>query len=384
MKLLYILKSFANTAGTERVISDKINYLAHLGYQVTLVTYEQGNHPCAFPLHPAVQTIDLNTRFFLLGTTPIFMRPLQWLKMRRKFRSRLQNVLNDVSPDVIISTTYSFVLLDIILSMRTDACHVVESHVACFSIRKSFDYRHIPILGIVAKLYDQYIFSRFKKCRIMVALTEGDASDWRKYVKHVKVVPNPVTEYPDHVLQHDITRKRIICVGRLQEQKGFDMLIEAFSLIANQCPDWQVDIYGSGNEKQRLENMIRQYHLVNQIHIHAPIDSIYEEYQKSDFLVLSSRYEGFGLVLLEAMACGIPCIAFRCKYGPEDIVTHQGDGLLVHNGDINDMADNILWMINHTLERQEMGCAARQKAMKYCIDIVMSKWISLFNQLLSE
>ena len=384
MKLLYILKSFANKAGTERVFSDKINYLAQRGYDITLITYEQGSHSYAFPLSDLVHHVDLDTRFFKVSQQPLLKRPFYKYRLRRLFLCRFQQIVDEISPDVIICTTYSFPLLDIISSVKTNAYRIVESHVACFTIRKSFEYRLIPVVSQLLKLYDAYQMSCLKHFEKLIVLTEGDASEWRKYMPRVEVISNPVTFYPEKVLTHEVTKKRIICVGRLHVQKGFDMLIDAFSLIASRCPQWHIDIYGSGDDEVMLRQMIVDRNLEKRIIIHEPSDDIYKEYQTSDFLVLSSRYEGFGLVLAEAMSCGIPCVAFKCKYGPDDVLTDGDDGFLVENGNVKELAGKMLWMIEHKEERLRMGVKAREKAKKYQIDLIMKRWETLFNSFQKE
>ena len=382
MKIVYIIKSFANKAGTERIICDKINYLAEKGHAITRVTYEQGNHSFAFSLHPSVCYVDLNTRFFIANQLPIYKRAFCLLKLRKQFKSRLQKRIDEINPDIIISTTYSIDLINIILSVKSRARMIVESHVACFSIKKSYEKRRYPVIRILAFLYDSFMFRTLGRCDAFVSLTKGDASDWEKYIPNVTVIPNFATMFPECLPSYEGVHHRIIAVGRLHVQKGFDMLIDAFSMVAERIPAWQLCIFGSGGEEQFLNQKIREYKLARRIQIVAPTDDIYEEYKRSDFLVFSSRFEGFGLVLLESMSCGIPCVAFRCKYGPEDIITHQKDGLLVSDGDVKELADQILWMATHTDERLLMGLEARKTASHFKKEAIMQLWIELFESLL--
>ena len=378
MKIIYILRSFALKAGTERVISDKMNYLAEHGYEVTLITYEQGSHPKAYPLHPSIRHIDLNTRFFVIEKFGLLKRLIMMSRMRSSFRKRLQQILDEVKPDYYISTTYSINLIDIILSVRTQARKIVESHVACYTVMKSNNYNHQFMMRTLASLYDRWILGKLSKADLMVVLTKGDARDWSLYSDRVMVIPNPVTQYPEHVLPHDGNGHRIICVGRLDSQKGYDMLIDAFAMIESQCIGWHIDIFGEGSDKAMLLDKINQLGLQKRIIIHSPTPEIFYEYQRSEFFVLSSRYEGLPLVLLEAMACGIPCVAFRCKYGPEDIIQDKKDGLLVDNGDVQVLAEKMLWMIIHTEERLCMGQTAREDIRRYEKQTIMQQWLDLF------
>lgn len=378
MRIMYIIKSFAMKAGVERVMSDKMNWLVEHGYEVSMVTYEQGDHPFAFPLSDRVRHYKLDARFFKLYQYPLWQRPFRMRQMRRRFRDGLQQAVDSERPDIIITTTYSMKVLDIIVSVRTNARRLIESHVACCTVRKSYEYMEKPLLRPLASLYDRWTFARIARFEKLIVLTHGDASEWRRYIKNVEIIPNPVTSYPDMVPPHDGTCHRIIAVGRLQNQKGFDMLIDAFALIADRCPEWHVDIFGSGDDRDMLLDRIQQKGLAGRVNILSPVDNIYDEYKNSDFYVFSSRYEGFGLVLVEAMSCGVPCVSFRCKYGPEEIIHDGVDGLLAEDGNVQNLADKMLWMTVHTPERLAMGQESRKSAYKYQKDTVMRHWAKLF------
>ena len=377
MKLFYILKAMAQKAGLERVIADKINWLAEQGYEITLVTYEQGEHPLSYHLHPAVKVIDIDVRFFKLGAIPIYRRIWAYRQMRRLFAERLQKIVDDTNPDIIIATTYSLKVAKEIATLRTNAKKIMESHSACFSVGKEYDFRSTTVMKYVARGFDKIYYRPIKRFDILVVLTEGDKRDWSRYMDRITVIPNPVTRYPEEVPPKQL-RHRILAVGRLTYQKGFDRLVEAFALIADRYPLWHIDIYGNGEDRQALQGLIDSHGLQGRINLCEPTNNIYHEYLQSDFLVLSSRYEGYPLVLNEAMSCATPCVAFRCKYGPEDAITDGVDGLLVADGDISQLAEKMAWMMTHDDERQKMGLQAREAARRYTKDAIMSRWVSLF------
>ena len=374
---MYLIKSFAMRAGVERVICDKMNYLAEHGYTVVLVTYEQGNHLPAYQLHPDIMCHDLDTRFFTLGSYRLFRRFVEYIKMRVLFKERLQCLVNDINPDIIITTTYQLKVLDIILKVRTQAKKIIESHIACYKIKKTTEYGKNVIMRSIVQLYDNYFLSKINKFEKLIVLTHGDSEEWKRYINNVVIIPNPLTFYPDDINECKLHR-RIISVGRLQEQKGYDMLIQAFLLIADKCVGWKLDIFGEGSDYIYLNQMIVDNGLEDSIKINKPTTAIYNEYANSDFYVLSSRYEGYPLVLNEAMSCGLPCVSFACKYGPEEAIIHGKNGLLVEMGNVEKLSEAIYWMITHTQERQIMGQQARILASRYKKEIIMQKWIDLF------
>ncbi len=360
-------------AGTERVISDKMNWLAEHGHRVSLVTYEQGNHPLAFSLHPDIMVNDLDTRFFTLSVLPFYRRIFEFYIMRNLFAKRLQRIVDETNPDVIVTTTYSLKLATDIVRLSTKACNVMESHTACFSVGKEQDFQDKPVIKFFAKLFDKWYFRSVSSFDLLIVLTDGDGKDWSRYTDNIKVIPNPVTYYPEEIDPKKIYH-RIICVARLTYQKGLDMLVDAFAKIGGKYPEWHVDIYGDGEDKEKLFAQINRLGLDDKINILPPTNNIYQEYQNSDFYVLSSRYEGYPLVLNEAMSCGTPCVAFRCKYGPEDAIVDKESGLLVKDGDVDELSKKMEWMIVHGQERLEMGKKARLSAARYKKDVVMQAW----------
>ena len=386
MQIVYIYPHYAKKAGTERMLIDKMNWLTSQGHHVVALSYEQGNHPFAFSLSPSVECVDLNVRFFPLYQMSIIKRLFMLFIKRKVLRKALETFLYEHKPDLIICTTYTPFVIRMLgrLCPSMNIPFVIESHVSCFSNSMTYKFRHRPIIHFFTTLFDNWTLGNVSRANLLIALTKGDASEWQRYIDRILVIPNPLPFYPKNVTLHDVCRHRILCVGRLHEQKGFDMLIDAFAMVAHQCPEWHIDIIGEGSEKTMLEEKISRCQLKNRISLCPLTDSISDEYMQSDFFVLSSRYEGFALVLLEAMSCGIPCVAFNCKYGPEDVIEDGVDGLLVEDGNIKALSEKMLWMITHKKERKEMGIRARQSVARYKKENVMKEWESAYLSVLDS
>ena len=383
MKIAYILSSFIAKAGTERILSDKMNYLVkRYGYDITFITYEQGNHPMAFSLDKRIRVIDLNTRFFPLYKLNPVRRVIAKSFQKRKLKSKLHDVLSVVNPDFVVLTTYDFDKFGSILTLPYR--FVIESHICITDVRQEFR-QHNVILKLFGKYLDSIHFKIMNKADALVSLTSADKTNWEKHVNiPIFVIPNLVTVYPNDISCYSERSNRIICVGRLTRQKGFDYLIKAWAMISKKYPTWRIDIFGHGDMETTLNQIIIDYNLSNCTRINEPSENIYEEYETSSIFVLSSRYEGFGLVLVEAMSCGVPCISFDCPNGPAELITHGEDGLLVPLGDIEKLAESIEWMITHEEERLRMSNNARQKAKQYKAEVIMPQWVELFEKVAKQ
>jgi glycosyltransferase involved in cell wall biosynthesis len=381
MKIIIIHRSFALVGGAERVITDKANFLANAGHQLLLVSYEQGQHPLPYELHPSVGYKDLDCRFFTLSKDSLPLHIYHFLRLRNKFRKALHSTVEDFKPDVVVLASDWQTLMGAVVKSVNPIPVIAEFHNTYAHIMRKVESSENWLRKVVTQFYYRQTISNLRKCLKLVVLTEIDAQNWRRHFDNVCVIPNPVTQYPDVIDDIPKDNGRIIFVGRFNHEKRIDRLITAFSMFADRYPDWHVDIFGDGNEKEKLLRQIDECGLVNRVVIHEPTKAIFDEYKRSEMLVLCSEHEASPLVLVEAMACGVPCVSLDCPTGPRAIIEDGETGLLAKDGDVNDLASKIEWLIIHETERKEMGRRARVFAASRKQDVVMGQWEKLYTGL---
>jgi glycosyltransferase involved in cell wall biosynthesis len=157
----------------------------------------------------------------------------------------------------------------------------------------------------------------------------------------IQVIPNPNSLDSPQVNDIKFREKTVLAVGRLSYQKGFDLLIEAWNKVGAHEEGWKLQIVGSGEEDEKLYRLVKNLNLDSSLEFIPATKNIEQYYPKASFFVLSSRYEGYPLVLVEAMGFSLPCIAFDCKTGPREIIGNHKDGLLVETGNVTELAEQI-------------------------------------------
>jgi glycosyltransferase involved in cell wall biosynthesis len=381
MKLLYVQYKMHNYAGMERILSAKMNYLAEKSnHKVFFTTYEQQNKELPFKLSDNVIYIPI--------TTPIAKREqytfTKWIpafiKTRNLFRTNFYSLVKEINPDLIICTVYTFSVLDIIVksSLFYNKKIVIESHTKASTILMSNKFQYNKLIYHVIKRWDNHILKQLKYTSCIVTLTQADTKFWKKYANRVEVIPNMITILPHIVSNYN--SKQIISVGRYSYEKGYDMLLRAWSIVIKKLPEWKLYIYGNGDASEYI-SIIKHYKLQESVFCMPATKDIVSEYTKSSIYVMSSRYEGFGLVLTEAMSCGLPCISFDCPYGPSEIIKDGEDGYLVEKNNINMFAEKMEILMNNLALRSQMGMKAQVNVNRYNIDNVMKKWIDLFDKI---
>ena len=382
MTIVYLFDSFTRYGGIERILTDKMNYLAeHYGYHIILVTYGQEGQEPVYQLSPPVRLVDVDTPVHRRYQYGRVHRIFFCLRMYHLYTKRVKAVLEESNADILVATTHNFFILCALYQLRHLAKTVVESHI--YGKWGELYKRKGLINSIYFNVKDSIFRRLVKKSDVLVTLTEGDRTLWSK-VKDSVVIPNTLRYYPENIDTSLHEFKKVIAVGRLDYQKGFDLLLKSWEEVYAHHQDWHLDIYGGGDdsEKEKLLQLCETYGMQQSVEFHEPDKNIYAQYMKSDMFVMSSRYEGFGLVLIEAMSCGIPCISFDCPYGPSDVIKDGEDGALVENGNIKELADKICWMIENKRQRKQMGQMARENVKRFLPEKIMPQWKQLFETLI--
>lgn len=379
MKLIYCTHSTYNPGGMERVLLNKVTYLSALpGWEVSVVTTDQHQRPPFYPFPEQVRMTDLDINYSDDNDKGVWKKIMGYLRKRKEHKRKLTALLLKEKPDIVVSLYPSE--SSFIPEIQDGSKKVLELHYCKFF---RLQYGRKGLLGLIDQWrtrQDERIVRRFDK---FVVLTNEDKGYWGN-LPNLEVIPNAAKLVSKRY--SDGKNKRVIAVGRLDYQKGFDRLIQVWELVqkTGKYTDWNLDIFGQGEWKEWLQLLIDEKHLSDTLHINKPTNRIYEEYAKSSIIVMTSNYEGFGMVLVEAMACGVPAIAFDCQCGPKDIIRHGENGLLVRNGDIEGLAAAMMKLMDDEAYRQRLSDKAKGIISTYAEETVMQQWITLFTTLVNS
>ena len=374
MKLILCIHSIYNPGGMERVLLNKVRYLVEeKGWDVSVVTTDQHGRPSFYPFPEGVRMIDLGINYSDDNGSPFMQKLLGYFRRRQVHKKRLKALLEEERPDIVdcfYPGESSFVP-----SLKDGSRKVMELHQS-----KLFhhQYNRSGLMGLADKvraLMDERLVRRFDR---FVVLTQEDKEMWGD-MPGIRVIPNAANFIADKY--SDCSAKRVIAVGRLDYQKSFDRLIQVWEKVHLQMPQWRLDIFGQGEWQEMLQRMIDERGLQEVVKLNAPTKNIGKEYSESSMLVMSSHYEGFPMVMIEAMACGLPAVCFDFKCGPRDIVSEGENGLIVPDGDIDGMAEAMVRLMKDDDLRKRMGENAKKVVEKYSEDRVMGLWVNLYEEI---
>ncbi len=373
MRIMYVTDALAIWGGIERILVEKVNYLAgNYNDTVCLLTVNQGNHPIPYPLSEKVIYQDLGILFHKLYKYNWILRIIKSIQLQNIFVKKLKNIIDEFNPDIIVLARPK--LASGIIKSKGSVPLVFESH-------SSYKGQFVIDSSFYTRLKNYLDCRSLRHAQHVVALTQGDAESWQELNPKVSVIPNFVHLFKGSVFA-ECEAKSVIFVGRFSRQKDIRSLLNIWKIVHNYHPTWQLQIYGGYGEIQDdLLDIINNSNL--NIQVFKPTFDIMEKYMENSILIMTSIYEPFGLVLPEAMSCGLPVVAFDCPYGPREIITDGKDGFLIQGRDIQQFAEKVCLLIESPILRRHMGQAGVLSSQRYRAEDIMPRWKSLFEELIS-
>ena len=465
MKIMYCIRGLHNSGGMERVLSVKANHLASRGHEVSIVVLRLKGRKPFFPIDPSVNIVDLSAPYLSLpghsssanatsdsprttvssavGITPnpvtgsartesstspvssavgiapgpatgnarteniaspassaagITSVPATMASERLKgsVRKRMSRVVEMLDPDVCVSLCGPEVrILPAVAGGRPCVAEYHFSHDKFY--RKYGGIFMYPYAWLRTHMLERAV----SEYDCMVTLTEHDLPIWKRHCRRVERIFNPVTTPPGQVSR--LAEKRMIAVGRLEDQKNFKDLVSAWSIVAERCPDWRLEIFGEGKLEHALRSQIARLGLTGSVILRGVVKDIASEYSNSSALLMTSLHEGFPLALVEASSFGLPLISYDCPTGPSEIIIDAGDGgdagnvpaatldqaagntpngYLVPVGDVRTLADRICRIASDDNLRLRLGAASKASSHRFTPETIISAWEHLFSSLL--
>jgi len=353
IKLLYIANGITGVGGLERTLLIKAGYLIDFfDYEVHILTLnEDGKRP--------FYQFNEKTVFHSIPYTGIL-----------SYFFGIRKAVGEIKPDIVAvcdDGLKGFFVPHIIGRKNT----VIYERHATTMINETSSWKRKVLFSIMrnrVKYFDRFII-----------LTLSNMNEWNG--RNVQVIPNSLGFFPEKA--SSVTNKSVIAVGSHSFNKGYDLLLQSWSIVNKRFPEWKLNIFGKYDTDNTFILMSEKMNLSDSITFYKPTQDILNKYLESSVMVVSSRSEGFGMVLIEAMACGLPCVSFDCPYGPSDIITDGDDGFLVENGNTDAFAERIMQLIEDETLRKKMGAAAKENVKRFMPENIISQWDKLFKELVN-
>lgn len=362
MKILYITNGITGAGGLERVLSVKCSWLAeNYNHEVHILCLNENGKEPFYKFSTDIKVHNIA----VLGN------PIAYIL---KYIQGTRRLIKLIKPDVI-SVCDDGLKAFFLPTILGKSCPIIyERHVSKIILLRDDDSllkklivkMQFLLMGILGQTFDKF-----------VVLTAGNLAEWN--FKNLTVIGNPLSFYPEK--SSKLNQKKISAVGKQSYQKGYDRLLDTFQIVSQKHPDWHLEIFGKIDPEEQLAARAEKLQIESKVSFYPPDKNIMSKYLESSIYVMSSRFEGFGMVLIEAMACGVPCVSFDCPYGPSDIISDGVDGILVPEGNISELAAAILNLIEDENLRINMGSNAKENVTRYFPELIVKKWDELFKSL---
>ena len=360
MKILYITNGITGSGGLERVLSIKTNcFVEKYHHEICIFSLNEENKEPFYNFNSKIKFYS-----FSLSKNSIYNFYL--------YLKNLIQVVKFTKPDLIIVCDDGLKGFFLPLLFKRTYHMIYERHVSIQVFGNTKGSRlKLYLMRKLALLYDRFI-----------VLTNENKNEW-KGLTNICVIPNMSPFYS--LKTSTLRSQKAIAVGKIAYQKGYEYMIEIWSYVHKEFPSWQLHIYGAKSSTYfNILEKIKYYNLENVVFLHDPEKHIEEKYLDSSIYLMTSRYEGLPMVLIEAMTCGLPCISFNCPCGPKDIIIDNVNGFLIPNNDIKLFAEKVLLLIRDEQKRLNMGQNARETSQNYSQNYLSSIWNDIFIDVVSD
>ena len=360
-KLLYITTNLQGSGGVSRLLSVKLNYLIEAyGYTIHVITTNNKFDTFFYEFNSSIIFHKIDIKGF--GFAHLF-----------KYKKLLQNVVGNVDPDIIINCDNGFKGALLPYLVESDASLIYERH-------GSRQIKTTTFVEYIKKRASNFIIDlTIKKYKIFAVSNDSDKKDWKG--ENVELIYNPIWFKPP-LEEPKLKNKIALAVGRHSTEKQFDVLLKIWQKVVVDYPDWTLKIYGESDKEKSLKRLIEKLDISSQVQLYPPTKNIIKEYSKASMLLNTSSSEAFGLVIIEAMAYGLPAIAFDSASGPKMLIDNGTNGFLVKSFDIDAYANKIKLLIKDKTLINSLGSNAKKSVNKFDIDVIMKQWHQLFQSLI--
>lgn len=372
-KIVYCTPSLYIAGGIERVLTTKANWLAEHGYDVTIILTDGKGKTPYYTLSSKVKTIQLDINFEELWYLPFWKKAVTYLRKQRIFKRKLTETIMEIKPDFTVSLLRREI--NFITSIKDGSKKYGEMHINREHYRNFEKGNTNFFKDLFSKLWMSSLIKKLKKLDKLFVLSEEDKIKWTE-LNNVEAIPNPIPFTSD--LTSSLVNKTAISVGRYVHEKGFDLLLEAWEIVHKQYPDWKLQIYGTG-ERTQYQTIAAKLNLGESCILNGATTNVQQCYAESSLYILSSRFEGFGMVIIEAMSCGLPVVSFDCPCGPRSIIKHGINGLLTPAENPQKLAEAICGLISSKETMLSMSEKGKATAREYNIDNIMKRWETQFS-----
>jgi len=376
-RIVYCTPALYMAGGVERVLTLKASYFAeYLDFDVTIILTEGKGKPVFYPLSNKVKVINLDINFEELWSCSFLKKIWLYLRKQPLYKKKLSAELTRIHPDITISMLRREI--NFLTSIKDGSRKIGELHINREHFRTEESENPGMVKILFAKIWMRNLVPKLKGLDRLVVLTEDDKKAWKE-LNHVVAIPNPLSFEP--TIQSSLTEKRVIMIGRYCHEKGYSFLLQAWSEVEKLCADWRLETFGDG-DRSSYEALINELCIDRtRCILHGRTSDVQKEYAASSIAVCSSKYEGFGMAIVEAMACGLPVVSFDCPWGPRNIISDGEDGLLVENGNTHLLVEALVSLMKDSGKIVQMAKKARQNVRRFRMEEVAGKWKELFEHL---